>query len=108
MNETRTTAARTLQTLVAALFAFATLVSVAQAERRPHEGKIVKLDSEAKMMTVAGEKNDEWTLYWTETTKLKGVTAPELAVGDSVHFDYVEKDGKMWLTELRRTHKAGS
>ena len=108
MNKTRTTTARTLQTLVAALFAFATLVSVAQAERRPHEGKIVKLDPDAKMMVVAGEKNDEWSLYWTETTKLKDVTVPELTVGDSVHFDYVEKDGKMWLTELRRTHRARS
>jgi hypothetical protein len=108
MNKTETAARRTLQTFVAALFAFATLVSVAQAERRPHEGKIVRLDPDMKMMVVAGEKNDEWTLYWTETTKLKDVTVPELAVGDSVHFDYVEKDGKMWLTELRRTHKAKS
>jgi hypothetical protein len=24
----------------------------------------------------------------------------------SRHFDYVDKDGQMWLTELRRTHKA--
>ena len=80
----------------------------AYAERRPHEGKIVRLDQDAKTMTIAGEKNDEWTLYWTETTKLKDVTVPELQVGDSVHFDYTEKDGRMWLTELRRTHKAKS
>ena len=82
--------------------------AAAVAERRPHEGKIVALDVDQKTMTVAGEKNDEWTLYWTETTKLKGVTVPELHVGDSVHFDYTEKDGKMWLTELRRTHRAKS
>jgi hypothetical protein len=30
----------------------------------------------------------------------------ELKEGDSVHFDYVEKDGKMWITKLRRTKKA--
>ena len=82
--------------------------SAALAERRPHEGKIVSISPDQKTMTVAGEKNDEWTLYWTETTKLKGVTVPELQVGDSVHFDYTEKDGRMWLTELRRTHKAKS
>jgi len=82
--------------------------AAAIAERRPHEGKIVSIDPDQKTMTVAGEKNDEWTLYWTETTKLKGVTVPELQVGDSVHFDYTEKDGRMWLTELRRTHRAKS
>ena len=76
-------------------------------EHRPHEGKIVSLDQSAMTMTVQGEKDDQWTLYWTETTKLKGdVTATELKPGDSVHFDFVEKDGKMWVTELRRTHKA--
>ena len=84
------------------------MASAAYAERRPHEGKIVRIDQDAKTLTVAGENNDEWTLSWTETTKLKGVTVPELQVGDSVHFDYTEKDGKMWLTELRRTHKAKS
>ncbi|HYK42385.1 MAG TPA: hypothetical protein VE007_08340 [Thermoanaerobaculia bacterium] len=82
--------------------------AAAIAERRPHEGKIVAIDPEQKTMTVSGEKNDEWTLYWTETTKLKGVTVPELQVGDSIHFDYTEKDGRMWLTELRRTHRAKS
>jgi hypothetical protein len=102
MNKIRTS------TMLAALFAFVTVCSVAVAERRPHEGKIVRLDPDQKMMVVAGEKNDEWTLYWTETTKLKDVTVPELAVGDSIHFDYADKDGKMWVTELRRTHKAKS
>ncbi|MDQ2969886.1 MAG: DUF3857 domain-containing protein, partial [Acidobacteriota bacterium] len=72
--------------------------SAALAERRPHEGKIVRIDSDQKMLVVAGEKNDEWNLYWTETTKMKNVTVPELQVGDSIHFDYTEKDGKMWVT----------
>jgi Cu/Ag efflux protein CusF len=77
------------------------------AERRPHEGKITKIDSVQKVMVVQGEKGDEWNLYWNESTKLKdGLTVPELRQGDSVHFDYVDKDGKMWLTEVRRTHKA--
>ncbi|MEO8189059.1 MAG: hypothetical protein ABI682_01850 [Acidobacteriota bacterium] len=46
--------------------------------------------------------------YGTETTKMKNVTEPELRVGDSIHFDYTEKDGEMWLTELSRTHKPRS
>ena len=77
------------------------------AGSRPHEGKITQIDPDQKMMVVQGEHGDQWNLYWNESTKLKsGLTVPELRQGDSVHFDYVDKDGKMWLTELRRTHKA--
>ncbi len=90
------------------LTALFVLSLAALADKRPHEGKIVRVDSDQKALVVSGEHNDEWTLYWTETTKMKNVTAPELQVGDSIHFDYTEKDGKMWVTELRRTHKAKS
>ena len=98
------------KTWVAALSVVALLAisSASLAARRPHEGKIVRIYTDQKMLVVSGEHNDEWTLYWTETTKLKNVTVPELQVGDSIHFDYTEKDGKMWITELRRTHKAKS
>src|SRR5262245_18400531 len=95
--------------------------SAAYADKRPHEGKIIRIETVEKSadvgdqkisnierkMTVRGEKRDEWTLYWDNTTKFKNDVAPsELRDGDSVHFDFVEKDGKMWITELRRTHKA--
>jgi Cu/Ag efflux protein CusF len=81
--------------------------SAGYAERRAHEGKILSVDTTAMMMSVQGDKGDQWTLYWTETTKLKnGLTFGELRSGDKVHFDFVEKDGKMWVTELRRTGKA--
>jgi Cu/Ag efflux protein CusF len=81
--------------------------SAGYAGNRPHEGKIVSVDPSAMTMTIQGEKGDQWTLYWTETTKLKnGLTFGELKSGDKVHFDYVEKDGKMWVSELRRTDKA--
>ena len=64
---------------------------------------------DGKVLVVQGEEGDQWQLYWTETTKCKGdVLVTELKPGDSIHFDYVEKDGKMWVTELRRTHKAKS
>jgi Cu/Ag efflux protein CusF len=79
----------------------------AYANDRPHEGKIVNIDADGMVMTIQGEDGDQWTLYWTETTKLKGdVTVTELKPGDSVHFDFIEKDGKKWVTEVRRTHKA--
>ena len=96
------------RTLTLAVLAFAATFAVALAERRPHEGKIVRIDPDQKILVVTGEHNDEWTFSWTETTKLKDVTLPELKVGDTVHFDYVEKDGQKWLTELRRTHRAKS
>lgn len=84
------------------------VASAAYAGDKPHEGKITKIDQNARVMTIQGEKGDTWDLYWTETTKLKsGVTFPELREGDSVHFDYIEKEGRMYVTELRRTQKSG-
>jgi hypothetical protein len=95
--------------------------SLSYAEKRPHEGKIVSIQTVEKSvevqgekignvdrsMIVQGEKGDQWTLYWDDTTKFKsGLTPNELRQGDKVHFDFVQKDGKMWLTELRRTKKA--
>jgi Cu/Ag efflux protein CusF len=92
------------------MFALSFLLGVgglATADDRPHEGKVIKLDKELMVLSVQGDKDDQWTLYWTETTKLKGdLTVEELKVGDKIHFEYVEKDGKMWLSELDRTDKA--
>jgi hypothetical protein len=94
-----------LSVLAAALLLVTSLS--AYAADRPHEGKITSVDANQQMMVVQGEHGDQWNLYWTETTKLEnGLTAGELRAGDSVHFDVVEKDGKMYMTELRRTHKA--
>ena len=95
--------------------------SVSYAEKRPHEGKIVSIQTVEKSvevqgekvgnvdrsMIVQGEKGDQWTLYWDDTTKFKsGLTPNELRQGDKIHFDFIQKDGKMWVTELRRTKKA--
>ncbi len=79
----------------------------AYAGDRPHEGKIVGIDTTSRQMLIQGEKGDQWTLFWTESTKLKNdLTFPELKAGDEVHFDYVMREGKMFLTELKRTEKA--
>jgi Cu/Ag efflux protein CusF len=83
-------------------------VGAGEDQERPHKGKVISLDKDAMSMGVQGEKNDQWTLYWTESTQLKGdVTVQELQVGDKVHFKFVEKDGKKWVTELHRSEKAG-
>lgn len=95
--------------------------SAGYAEKRPHEGKIVSIQTVEKSvevqgekvgnvdrsMVVQGEKGDQWTLFWDDTTKFKsGLTPNELRQGDKIHFEFIEKDGKMWVTELRRTKKA--
>jgi len=94
--------------LMLALALILTLGGVATAaDDRPHEGKVISVDKEAMVMSVQGDKDDQWTLYWTATTKLKGdLTIEEVKVGDKVHFEFADKDGKMWLTELKRTDKA--
>jgi hypothetical protein len=98
--------AKTIAGLVCAFLLLASVGS-ALAEGRPHEGKVVSVDKAAMMMVVQGDKDDTWTLYWTESTKLSGnLTVPELKVGDKVHFEFTEKDGKMWLTKIDRTDKA--
>jgi hypothetical protein len=97
------------------------LASASYADKRPHEGRIVSIQTVEKSvdvqgervantersMVVQGEKGDQWTLFWDDTTKFKsGLVPTQLREGDKIHFDFVEKNGKMWVTELRRTKKA--
>jgi hypothetical protein len=92
-----------------AALAFVLVSAVAAAERRPHEGKITNLDVTSRTITIQGEKGDQMTLYWDDTTKWKNnLTPQELTVGDSVHFDFIDKNGQLWVTEIRRTRKAKS
>ena len=81
--------------------------SALYADNKPHEGKITTVDTASKRLVVQGEKGDQWELYWTDTTKLKNnLIVEDLKVGDSVHFDYIDKDGQKLLTELNRTKMA--
>ena len=92
-----------------AVLAFLLVSSAAIADSRPHEGKITAVDATARMLTVQGEKGDTYTLYWDDTTNWKdNLTAQELTPGDSIHFDVVDKNGQMFVTEIHRTHKAKS
>ena len=82
-------------------------IAVAGDNDRPEKGKVISIDKDAMSMVVQGDKNDQWNLYWTESTKLEGdLTVQDLAVGDEIHFKYTEKEGKKWLTGLHRTEKA--
>ena len=107
--------------IFAAAAAFLLLATASYAEKRAHEGKVVRIETVEKSvdaggqtvsnvqrsMVVQGERGDQWTLFWDDTTKFKnGLLPTQLREGDKIHFDFIEKDGKMWLTELRRTKKA--
>jgi hypothetical protein len=107
--------------IIAAAAAFLLVASASYADKRPHEGKVVRIETVEKSvdagnqtvssvqrsMVVQGERGDQWTLFWDDTTKFKnGILPTQLREGDKIHFDFIEKDGKMWLTELRRTKKA--
>ena len=92
-----------------AAIAFVLVSAVALAESRPHEGKITNIDMTARTITVQAEKGDELTMSWDDTTKWKNnLTAQELKVGDSIHFDFVDKQGQKFVTEIHRTQRAKS
>jgi len=77
------------------------------ADDRPDEGRITRVVPEAKLITVQDEDGDQFDLQWNETTKMEGdATLAQLKPGDYVHFDYVEREGVKFLTELKRTKSA--
>ncbi|MGE5275498.1 MAG: hypothetical protein ACM3SU_00745 [Acidobacteriota bacterium] len=88
---------------LAVLFLAATAAVAAEHER---EGKIVRIDPDARVMVIQTKQGDQWEIYWTETTKAEhGLTLTELRAGDKVEFEYVERDGKKWATEIEREKK---
>jgi hypothetical protein len=99
----------TMKTRLCLLVAAVFLVSSAALFANDHEkeGKILSIDQDLRTMVVQGEKGDQWIVFWTVTTKLEhGLTFPELKAGDKIEFEYMDKDGKMWLTEVEREKKA--
>lgn len=83
------------------------VAAAAAANDHEKEGKIVRIDPEARMMVFQTEHGDQWDIYWTETTKIEhGLTVDELRAGDRVELSYVERDGKKWATEIERKKKA--
>ena len=79
----------------------------AYADDKPDEGRIVRVVPDAKMITVQDEDGDQFDLMWNETTKMEGnAVIAQLKPGDYVHFEYVEREGVKFLTELKRTSRA--
>ena len=92
---------RKLSWILAVVFVLSSTVLLAGEK----EGVVSKVDPDMKTIVVQSEKGDQWTLYWTESTKLKdGITYATLKPGDKIEFEYTEKDGKMWVTEIEKEH----
>jgi hypothetical protein len=83
--------------LAAALVLGVALSAVALAGEHKMSGKtmsgtVTKVDEAGKMMTVKDKAGKEWTIYWTDATKVEGGAPKE---GAMVHFKAETKDGKM-------------
>ena len=79
----------------------------AYADDRPDEGRVVRVVADARLITVQDEDGDQFDLMWNESTKMEGnATFAQLKPGDYVHFEYVEKEGQKFLTEIKRTSRA--
>lgn|SRR5262245_14247452 len=79
----------------------------AYADDKPDEGRIVRVVADAKLITVQDENGDQFDLMWNESTKVEGkAVIAQLKPGDYVHFEYVEREGQKFLTELKRTSRA--
>jgi hypothetical protein len=61
-------------------------------------GMITKVDAAQKMMAVKDKAGKEWTIYWSDSTKVEGDAPKE---GAKVWFKADSKDGKMWATWVK-------
>lgn len=88
-----------------AIFAVANVP--AYADDRPDEGRITRVVPDAHLITVQVENGDQVDFQWNETTKMEGkAVMAQLKPGDEIHFEYVEREGVKFLTEIKRTSRA--
>jgi hypothetical protein len=60
-------------------------------------GKVISMDTDAKMMTVKGKKGD--MTFDVSSAEMKS----EVKAGDKVYVKYVKKDGKMMASVVKKT-----
>ena len=88
---------------LAAVLGFCAAIGLANAEHgkgTATEATITKLDNANKSMVVKTADGKEMTIYWNESTKVKG----ELKEGEMIHVRTSEKDGKTWATSVHVGH----
>ena len=71
------------------------------ADEAVKEGTVVGIDKDAKLFVVRGSEGDQWTVSWATGTDPRGdLEGSDLRMFDRVRFDYTERDGVNWLTDL--------
>ena len=60
-------------------------------------GKIMKMDKDAKMMTMKSAKGKEMTMYWDDSTKVEG----DMMEGSMATVHYMMHDGKMMAHDVK-------
>jgi Cu/Ag efflux protein CusF len=76
---------------------FCAAVGLAHGHGGGTAATITKVDMAAKSMVVKTVDGKEMTIYWNDTTRLRG---GDLKEGETVHFRSSEKDGKTWATSV--------
>jgi hypothetical protein len=76
-------------------------VSFGFADDPGKEGTVVGIDKDAMLFVVRGSDGDQWTVSWATGTKPRGdMEGPQLRMYERVRFDYTERGGVNWLTDL--------
>ncbi len=88
--------------ILAVVFVVSSAVLLADHER---EATVVKVDPHTMVIVVQNKKGEQSTLYCNASTKLKdGITWANMKPGDKIEYEYKEKDGKSWVTEIEKEH----
>ena len=96
---------RPLAMLMSTILVTGSLSFGAFAAEREKEGTIVGIDKDAMLFVVRGSEGDQWTVSWATGTKPRGdLEAPQLRLFEQVRFDYTERGGVNWLTDLDSTN----
>ena len=61
------------------------------------KGTIMKMDKDAKMMTMKNAKGKEMTMYWDDSTKVEG----DMMEGSMAVVHYMMHDGKMMAHDVK-------
>ena len=61
------------------------------------KGTIMKMDKDAKMMTMKSSKGKEMTMYWDDSTKVEG----DMKEGSMGMVHYMMRDGKMMMHDMK-------
>ena len=61
------------------------------------KGTIMKMDKDAKMMTLKSSKGKEMTMYWDDSTKVEG----DMKEGSMATVHYMKHDGKMMMHDMK-------